>query len=369
MMDQLYANQTTTGYPASAIAVSAISTNTPDLGTKSVLPNQANSFKEQLSSPKATQTASLETPPSLQETSDAQTAENNGQEFGFLDFLDIINPLQHIPVVSSIYREITGDELKPTARIFGGILFGGPSGFVTAIANSIVEETTGKDIGANILEAFLGPDETQDSVQIAESDAGNNLVTASIAKDTAAPEIADIFAQLSPVTPPAPTLINSATVPLGTQSIGLNGQSSSSINGPNVPLQGKAALAAIYNDLGRIKTNTNQDLASQSLQVAEATTPTNTQINLNTLANPNTLANQRNGNPGKWFPLTGNNVIIAQTSTQTSALASAPPPRSALPVSKPEPKEPAPEVASLTQSEFAKNLLTGLDKYQELKKP
>ncbi|MGB6086494.1 MAG: hypothetical protein WBF74_07845, partial [Parvibaculum sp.] len=32
-------------------------------------------------------------------------------EFGFSDFLDVINPLQHIPIVSSIYRELTGDEL------------------------------------------------------------------------------------------------------------------------------------------------------------------------------------------------------------------------------------------------------------------
>ncbi|MEH6629414.1 MAG: hypothetical protein V7776_01225 [Halopseudomonas aestusnigri] len=366
MMDQLYANQATPSNPANAIAVSAISTNIPAKGTP---PTHTNSFKEQLSSPKAIQTASLESPVSIQKTSDTETAENNGQEFGFLDFLDIINPLQHIPVVSSIYREITGDELKPTARVFGGMLFGGPSGFVSAIANSIVEETTGKDIGANILEAFLGPDETQDSVQIAESDAGNKLVTASVAKDTAAPEIIDIFAQLSPVPPPAPILINSATPPLGTQNIVFDAKSTPPVNTPNVPLQGKAALAAIYNDLGRIKTNTSQDLASQSLQVAEASTLTNTLKNQNTRINQNTLANNRNGNPGKWFPLSGNNVIIAQTSTQTSTLASAPPPKSALHISDSEPKDPAPEVASTNQSEFAKNLLTGLEKYRELKKP
>ncbi|MBT5013959.1 MAG: hypothetical protein HON02_05865, partial [Rhodospirillaceae bacterium] len=30
--------------------------------------------------------------------------------FTFLDFLDIINPLQHIPVVGSLYRDMTGDE-------------------------------------------------------------------------------------------------------------------------------------------------------------------------------------------------------------------------------------------------------------------
>ncbi|MDP6473864.1 MAG: hypothetical protein QF894_03030 [Alphaproteobacteria bacterium] len=31
--------------------------------------------------------------------------------FGFDDFLDLINPLQHIPIISTIYREITGDTI------------------------------------------------------------------------------------------------------------------------------------------------------------------------------------------------------------------------------------------------------------------
>ena len=37
----------------------------------------------------------------------------------FLDFLDIINPLQHIPLVSTIYRKITGDTIDPASRIAG----------------------------------------------------------------------------------------------------------------------------------------------------------------------------------------------------------------------------------------------------------
>src|SRR3546814_6236130 len=45
----------------------------------------------------------------------------------FGDFLDIINPLQHIPLVSTLYRAITGDEISPHARILGATLFGGRS--------------------------------------------------------------------------------------------------------------------------------------------------------------------------------------------------------------------------------------------------
>jgi len=54
------------------------------------------------------------------------TAEGFGEGEGFFStLLDVINPLQHIPLVSTLYREITGDEISPSARILGGGLFGG----------------------------------------------------------------------------------------------------------------------------------------------------------------------------------------------------------------------------------------------------
>ena len=40
--------------------------------------------------------------------------------FTFLDFIDMINPLQHIPLVGSAYRELTGDEIDPASRVIGG---------------------------------------------------------------------------------------------------------------------------------------------------------------------------------------------------------------------------------------------------------
>ena len=72
----------------------------------------------------------------------------------FSDILDSINPLQHIPIVSSIYRRMTGGELAPGARIGGGALFGGPIGFLSGVMNSVLERATGLDTSDYIL-AFL----------------------------------------------------------------------------------------------------------------------------------------------------------------------------------------------------------------------
>ena len=35
----------------------------------------------------------------------------------FLDLIDVVNPLHHIPVVGPMYREITGDVINPLPRI------------------------------------------------------------------------------------------------------------------------------------------------------------------------------------------------------------------------------------------------------------
>ncbi|TNE37359.1 MAG: hypothetical protein EP348_05880 [Alphaproteobacteria bacterium] len=82
--------------------------------------------------------------------------------FGFNDFLDIINPLQHIPGVASVYREITGDEISPGARMIGDTIYGGGIGFVAGLLNSAVEQATGKDIGGNVIALFGGDDAGKD---------------------------------------------------------------------------------------------------------------------------------------------------------------------------------------------------------------
>lgn len=81
-----------------------------------------------------------------------------GDHFSFHDLLDAINPLQHIPVVSTIYRAVTGDTLGNAARVVGDGLYGGVIGVIAGLVDVSVIENTGKDIGGNIMEA-LGLDD------------------------------------------------------------------------------------------------------------------------------------------------------------------------------------------------------------------
>ena len=71
--------------------------------------------------------------------------------FDFWDVLDIINPLQHIPIVSSIYRELTGDEIATAPRLAGGFLFGGPIGLAASGINVAIKGFTGSDMGEHAI--------------------------------------------------------------------------------------------------------------------------------------------------------------------------------------------------------------------------
>ncbi len=71
--------------------------------------------------------------------------------FSFLDLIDVVNPLHHIPVVGPIYRDITGDVIDVLPRITGSTLFFGPIGAGLAAADVMLEESTGKDTGEHIL--------------------------------------------------------------------------------------------------------------------------------------------------------------------------------------------------------------------------
>mgnify|MGYP003629623292 CR=1 FL=1 len=72
----------------------------------------------------------------------------------FWDLVDVVNPLQHIPVVSTLYRDLTDDTLDPAPRVMGGTLFMGPIGLVASVANVMVEHNTGKDMGGHVLAYF-----------------------------------------------------------------------------------------------------------------------------------------------------------------------------------------------------------------------
>ena len=80
----------------------------------------------------------------------------DGDGFGFSDLVDIINPLQHLPVVSTVYRASTDDDLGGIPRLLGGLLFGGPWGLLFSAVNLAIQAISGRDVGEHVTAAFLG---------------------------------------------------------------------------------------------------------------------------------------------------------------------------------------------------------------------
>ncbi len=112
----------------------------------------------------------------------------------FADLLDTINPLQHLPIIAPLYREITGDTISPAARIIGGGLFGGPLGLVASMVDAAIEDGTGRDIGGNLVALVKGDPLGKEAMQ--------NIAKAKAA-ETKRPEVADA-SQAVPQPAPAP---------------------------------------------------------------------------------------------------------------------------------------------------------------------
>lgn len=79
---------------------------------------------------------------------------SDSTEFSFHNLVSIFNPLQHIPVVSTVYRALTGDTIGPLERVAGDTLYGGWMGLASSVANLVFEKETGKDFGNSVL-AFV----------------------------------------------------------------------------------------------------------------------------------------------------------------------------------------------------------------------
>jgi hypothetical protein len=96
-------------------------------------------------------TAQPLTPVDIQKKS-AGTEQKAG--FGFGDILDMVNPLQHLPGVSTVYRSVTGDEISPAAQLVGGVIFGGPIGIAASAGNLVLDAATGADAGEHVMAVF-----------------------------------------------------------------------------------------------------------------------------------------------------------------------------------------------------------------------
>lgn len=99
----------------------------------------------------------VHTPVAAATTSAATAASAKGapeEESFFQHMLDVVNPLQHLPVVGTIYRAITGEKLDAVEKIAGDALYGGLWGAVTAVADVAFEGITGKSVEDTVLAWF-----------------------------------------------------------------------------------------------------------------------------------------------------------------------------------------------------------------------
>ena len=78
------------------------------------------------------------------------------EAYGVGDMIDMVNPLQHLPLIGSAYRSLTGDDINPAGRIIGGAIFGGGLGASASIANVITQEETGKDMSGLVVSKIIG---------------------------------------------------------------------------------------------------------------------------------------------------------------------------------------------------------------------
>jgi len=114
--------------------------------------------------------ASVAAPQTASRAETAKADSGSTLDTAIEDLLDIVNPLQHLPVVGTLYRAITGDTMGTVSKIAGDALYGGLWGAVGAVADSAFEAITGKDFGSTALALatdVLGLDDDAPPTQIA----------------------------------------------------------------------------------------------------------------------------------------------------------------------------------------------------------
>ena len=140
-------------------------------------------------------------------------------EMSFDDFLDMVNPFQHIPVLSSVTRAITGDSINPVSRIAGDTLYGGVFGLaaaglgaIGAIGDEIFSaHNAGQGVSATMVASLFGPDEAAAPTQLAATQP--SPAETALASAAATPAVAPMPTAETAPTPPEQTGLIAAANP------------------------------------------------------------------------------------------------------------------------------------------------------------
>jgi hypothetical protein len=113
-------------------------------------------------------------------------------DFSFHNLIQILNPLEHLPIVGTIYRAITGTSIGVPERIADDALYGGLWGAVSGAADAAFEAITGKDLGATVLALFTGSH--RDTAVAHEGTAMTPARLAALSQDSAPAASPDVMA-------------------------------------------------------------------------------------------------------------------------------------------------------------------------------
>lgn len=98
----------------------------------------------------------------------AATAVPVNHHLSFREVLSALNPLQYLPVIGTIYRAVTGDEIPEAMRRIGSLvvsgLLGGPIGVAINLVVMVAEKITGIDLDETGQRLLTGNGQTGHSV-------------------------------------------------------------------------------------------------------------------------------------------------------------------------------------------------------------
>ena len=253
------------------------------------------------------------------------------RDFEFGDLLDVINPLQHIPIIGSLYRNLTGDEISGPAKILGGLLYGGPVGLVAALATTIAEQEIGRDLGEAALAGLFGDGEAGD-LQLAEHAADADALARIPAHLPALP--AADPAAIPPATPAAGNAIPRA--------------------GPQAVLSGRDALDAFVRDIKGARHALPIGGTGDVAAIEVVPLPPLPPLQARQPANPQLAANTKIGAiaPGPLGWTIQRRAAPAITTPAPPAAAAA--------------ADPLAEAGEISGRAFSERMLRALDKYQAM---
>ncbi|WP_445680444.1 hypothetical protein [Radicibacter daui] len=213
-ISQSSANRSTSTSSASAASVTTASIDAANANTATTsTSNGSGSNGSGNTGTNSSSTASS----SQSGTASSTASEDSSLSFG--DFIDLINPLQHIPIVSSIYRAVTGDQISDPMRILGGALYGGVIGFAANLAYTVVDEASGGHLEERAMASLgIGEAPAEDGTDTAVASTEQQDPAAS--QQSAAPVDPDSAPRITIPAPPLPTVGNSMAAGVNSSPLG-----------------------------------------------------------------------------------------------------------------------------------------------------